>query len=319
MEMPVLQGSSQHSTAMKDAFQQWVDKLRSNDTFAEQLITQLAAEAFSKQTHSAKTASSKFEQMWAGYHRFSCSTRLKELWMSALKSAPGEPFLPHFTQFITRKVMEEAVAIVFPLQNPDADVLQQTLKADDEQALRYVAGYVPMVLRRKYLKQADNPVAITYLKCLTTMKDGNEEHGSDVHDFLGYTKEWIEKVNRGGLFLINNNTYLLFRAMEMAVRRVLTTESLGKQPKLEIMKTIKASVLNDPTVMTCWDSILTDCPVMESSTSDNLLDEITEKWATIRGHSFANGWMELYQEAKRESKKQKGLRKQLQQKSSVQT
>ena len=44
---------------------------------------------------------------------------------------------------------------------------------------------------------------------------------------------------------------------------------------------------------------------MECSTSDNLLDEITEKWATGRGHSFANGWIELYLETKRESKTRK--------------
>ena len=68
--------------------------------------------------------------------------------------------------------MEEAVAIVFPLQNPDADVLQKTLKADDEQALRYVARYVPMVLRRKIkpITQLQSPTWNVWQQWKMTMK-----------------------------------------------------------------------------------------------------------------------------------------------------
>ena len=40
-------------------------------------------------------------------------------------------------------------------------------------------------------------------------------------DFLQYTKLWVEKVNRGGLFSLNNDNYMLFRAMELAVCQVL--------------------------------------------------------------------------------------------------
>ena len=48
---------------------------------------------------------------------------------------------------------EEAVLVMFPKQEPqDIDTPQSALKADDEQAVRYVAGYVALVLRKKYEK-----------------------------------------------------------------------------------------------------------------------------------------------------------------------
>ena len=52
---------------------------------------------------------------------------------------------------------------------------------------------------------------------------------------------------------------------------------------------------------------------MDSSESDDLLEEISDKWATIRGHFFASEWLEHYQRAKKESNKRKSLRKGLQQ------
>ena len=98
----------------------------------------------------------------------------------------------------------------------------QPLKAEEEQALRYVAGYIPMKLKKKYAKQPDNVRALKYIECLHAM---NEEEGDDV-EFLQYTKLWVEQVNRGGLFQVNDDTYLFFQAMELASRHVLSVECL---------------------------------------------------------------------------------------------
>ncbi len=35
--------------------------------------------------------------------------------------------------------------------------------------------------------------------------------GSGSNDFLEYTKEWMSRVNRGGLFPLNDQTFLLFK------------------------------------------------------------------------------------------------------------
>ena len=49
-------------------------------------------------------------------------------------------------------------------------------------------------------------------------------------DILDYTKEWIDKVNHGGLFPLNGITYLFFLSVEVEVRRILPTH-MAKPPE----------------------------------------------------------------------------------------
>ena len=65
--------------------------------------------------------------------------------------------------------MEGAVIIVFPHHgtNPEQMDSGPALKADDEQAVCYVAGYVAMALKKKYAKLPNDTTAVQYLDCLT--------------------------------------------------------------------------------------------------------------------------------------------------------
>ena len=105
--------------------------------------------------------------------------------------------------------------------------------------------------------------------------------------------------------------------MEIAVRRVLTVANVSANPTISVKKHIKATILHDSALLAHWNQILSNCPAMNSSESDDLLDEISDKWATIRGHSFAAGYIEQYQRAKSECNKQKALRKSLKSYASV--
>ena len=50
--------------------------------------------------------------------------------------------------------------------------------------------------------------AVQYLNCLTTMHELDEENDRELPGFLEYTKLWVEKVNRGGLFLVDGHAPL---------------------------------------------------------------------------------------------------------------
>ena len=45
------------------------------------------------------------------------------------------------------------------------------------------------------------------------------EDDTTCDDFLSYTKTWISRVDRGGLFLVNNTVYLLFKQLEIEVQK----------------------------------------------------------------------------------------------------
>ena len=61
------------------------------------------------------------------------------------------------------------------------------------------------------------------------------------------TKEWVERVNGRGLYIISHGAYRLFMAIEMAVRSKLT-EYLRKKRKTEDCK----EATHDLTVYTCF-------------------------------------------------------------------
>ena len=153
LEMPIILGASPRSTVLRDAFTPWISKVASNTNFANSLVEELGTQVFGRHTLQAKTSTSKYERMWVSYHSFSSSSNLVEMWSAALETPSNAPHLPLFIQLATRKVMESAVLIVFPKEEPGAaDWSQPVLKADDEQAVCYVAGYVALSLTKKYEK-----------------------------------------------------------------------------------------------------------------------------------------------------------------------
>ena len=99
--------------------------------------------------------------------------------------------------------MDEAVkTALIPETQESASQQVQPLKAEEEQALRYVAGYIPMKLKKKYEKQPNNVRALKYMECLNIMKYVMTE-------FLQYMKLWVKQVNRGGLFRVSNYSVLV--------------------------------------------------------------------------------------------------------------
>ena len=68
------------------------------------------------------------------------------------------------------------------------------LTEDEENVIRYAAGYVALKLLKKY------EVSIPeYVECLSTMAVAGDDSS-----MLEYTSEWTRQVNCGGLFEVND-------------------------------------------------------------------------------------------------------------------
>ncbi len=74
------------------------------------------------------------------------------------------------------------------------------LNKDELNVLQYVGGFVPHALLESHSRK--------YFECL-----GDMSVGSGSSDFLEYTKEWMSRVNRGGLFPLNNQTFQKLRGL----------------------------------------------------------------------------------------------------------
>ena len=146
-------------------------------------------------------------------------------------------------------------------------------------------------------KMAKDKKYAVYVEVLETMHDDV----IDSDDFFTYSTEWISLIDRGGLYKVSNEVFLLFRWMETIMRRFLTGRSVN------IGKAI-AEIMNSDNVLQCWSLI---CTTLEPEESDILLSKLTELWVTIRGFSYAGNLLEQYKQSAKTSTKKKSLRKSL--------
>lgn len=102
---------------------------------------------------------------------------------------------------------------------------------------------------------------------------------------------------------VNNDTYLVFRAMELASRCVVNVERVASHPTVKIQEEMQSSIMNDPSVTAHWNYLLTKAEAFDTDEYDELLGEIVDKWIKIRSHSFATGWIEQYQLATKQKER----------------
>jgi len=86
-------------------------------------------------------------------------------------------------------------------ESPPA-TLPTSFSDDELNALRYVSGYILYKLLRKYEHSCLK--APLYVECQGNMAVAGD--GSDVHN---YTIKWLEIVNRGALFPVNDKSFVL--------------------------------------------------------------------------------------------------------------
>ena len=153
-------------------------------------------------------------------------SKLPLLWKKIfLKLGEGYDHDPLWPQIVNRRVMNRLILKHFSSNTDQAsgDQPQQSIqmRAEDENVLRYVSGYVSLKLMRKFEKQSGTK-ARQFVECLSKMAVMGKESS-----FYEYTKEWLKLVNRGGLFQVNEPTYLFYRAVE-AKTRIYLPQYLSK-------------------------------------------------------------------------------------------
>ena len=202
-------------------------------------------------------------------------------------------------------VLERIINTIFPIAvsiGADEGQASISLSEKDEKVIRYVAGYIPVSLRKK-LERSSNPHKEEFIVCLWSMC----EDDTTCDDFLSYTKSWISRVDRGGLFPVNNTSYLLFKQLEIEVQKHYNYKNLATSQiptRNEIVKFITAS----KDIQFYWHLLSSD--VEEEVANHELLCMIVDLWIVIRGFSFARSLLEQYKQLHAiNTSKAKALRK----------
>ena len=106
-----------------------------------------------------------------------------------------------------------------------------TLNQREQNAVRYMAGYVAVALLKKYKrptkKEALQKKHNFFVQVFSQMKASHQP--GDVDSLADYTRSWSDLIDRGGLYHIGDEVARLFEAIEMVVRRHLEVTHVSSQ------------------------------------------------------------------------------------------
>ncbi len=239
---------------------------------------------------SRRSMKTREEVMWREYHKLRVSDTFRQDWMEFMKKSIDQPASPAFFQFVTHRIFKELVKAKHQLAESVKDQASPITK-DEENALRYVCGYVCRKVQAK-IQSSSLPHKEDMVLFIADLS-------GDEWDEAQGTEEWTNAVDRGGLWHVSDTTYTIFYMMEEEIRKHLIAKCA---------KTYSEGVKNK-----ILDAILS---LMTSSLDDNIstmiLRKMSELYLTIRGFAFASSCLELYkQQHHKKTQKSKALRKKL--------
>lgn len=290
----------------RESAQKVLDAISGDNQTAKDTFTRFATklneklEALAAPT-GCKKLSTQRQLLWSGFHSARISG-LRSLWTDLYTGLGLESRFaqdPLLGEYVNEKVFVEHVKVKFHVEEQDVEPAELT--DNDLNALRYAAGYVPWKLRQKFKKATcKHPNRKAFLVCLERMSEGSEEENDE--SYLEYTKKWIRAIDRGGLFRINDEVYVLFHEIE----RMVSQKS--EQAKEEIVE----EIVSDDDIQLYWSMISVD---IDHHAGEQLLQQIVQLWLTIRGFSAAGAFVEQYKQVtKKSTKKSTSLRKGLKRK-----
>lgn len=241
-------------------------------------------------------------QLWSQFHVKRLTT-LCDMWRQFLDSLKFDVD-PLVQQFVNQELYSSIIKSRCGCHRTIVGK-SASMSIEEENIVRYAAGFVPFALLKRYERNVSTSSAF-FVECLSGMAVTGEESS-----FLEYTRDWISKVNRGGLFEINDTAFSLFREIELAMRdrlgSILKSSTVERDQKDRLVQL----VANDNDVQFYWSLLSIDIDSEDNAAL--LLKEIVKLWLTIRGFSIAGQWLEIYKGNKQvTTKKSKSLRKTLQ-------
>ena len=234
------------------------------------------------------------ERLWRNFQKLTSSDDFTLKWSSFLEQLQlsDEPL---FYQILTDELFDELLRKqLAPSANQGETEECLELTFEEENAIRYVGGYVVRKLREQPNSARFKPL----LNELVCEDSQNENDPSAL---------WTNIIDRGGLVKITNEANQIFQAIECCLRRYMNVKKIPQMDE-EYKSYLMKMVTNDDDVLFYW------CIAGFGSDEENeeCLYNIINKWVTIRGFSFASSLMEIYkQENKKGTGKSKSLRTKL--------
>ncbi len=277
------------------------------DSIAVVLLTQLGSCLYAGKKH--RLPSLAEAAVWTAFQRMRNGEEIMGEWKKYIEASSPQAEEADFTlQLILDRGLKKMLSNAAESMNTTTEVASnQALTQVQSNAIRYMAGYVAVKLLKKYRHTYKNEkVQLKHKLFVQTLEKMRAyQQPGDPDTISQYSTVWIELIDRGGLYEINDDVFKLFESIEMVVRRHLNITTFDHTA--DINSAIRDDVFRSKNIMELWEDIASVFPSMYEQYSVELFTRILNLWTSIRGHSFAKGWTMNF-----ERKYKKGTRKTLQ-------
>ena len=241
------------------------------------------------------------EKMWEQYHQLRISKQFKEEWEKFMTESVGQHAKPTLYQYVSHRVFKKLLEVELEVgqHSRDTDTGKiQPITWEEENALRYVAGYVCRKVQSKIAKSKIENREEMVLCCMDLCGDEEDEDRG--------TEQWTNAIDRGGLWHISDDTYLIFCLLEEDIRKHLKVSTM-KELNATNKRTILDGFMKNEELLFQWTLVTANS---DDKVGKEILRQLSELYLTVRGFAFANSCMEMYkQRSKKQLQKSKALRK----------
>lgn len=166
--------------------------------------------------------------------------------------------------------------------------------------LRYVAGYIPFCLVKRF-RNKDDLNSKLILQLIDSWR-GSSDPAERPQTFLEYTNTWTDKINRGGLFIVNDKFFKFIRTVEDVARSIFNKQLIDGYSGEDLRDVLMKKFDDSSDVDSCWNFLVENFD--NDGITDSLKEIILRKWVDIRARSFANAWIQsIKRNAKTKGKK----------------
>ena len=156
---------------------------------------------------------------------------------------------------------------------------------EEEKISRYVAGYISFLLKKKYRTRTQTPLGkavLDMVNSLTIIADENKY----CKTLYEYTLSWTEKINRGGLMIVNEQFFIFARHVESVARAVLNKSLIMNYCGKDSRDVLLENFLKHDLIGKNWCSLTSY--IENDSFEHTIKNSILKKWIGIRARSFVN-------------------------------
>lgn len=225
---------------------------------------------------------------------------IKKIEVSALEDCMFSLFNFVMGSFL-QNMLKHRNEILFGSTQKEIDV---TLDADEEQTVRYIAGFVIYSLQNSLAdKRTPAGRAAKTVLDLWAAKGGELDEDIENNETIySYTEKWVNHVNRGGLYRVNDQFYLFVKEIELKVRSVLNNNLLVNYCNEDLRKVLTEKLSESQDIDLKWTELTRQ--ISNLHLKQKMLKQIFRKWINVRTYHFVRTWIQI---SKRKQDKKKTI------------